>query len=114
MAGEHEDKEQDLSVKISLLQKSIDRLATHLDKKEMQDYLDLIGKPKRLIWTNFISGMARGVGLLLGGGLVGAVALAVVVALVGILIHFLGGLPWVGQRFEDFVGYITHLVVKKH
>lgn len=43
-----------------------ERLANRLEALRIADYLELLEKPRKLIFTNFIAGVARGLGFALG------------------------------------------------
>lgn len=90
--------------------KAIEKLNVHLDKRQIQDYLDLLQNPRRLIWVNFISGLSRGVGFTIGVGSLGVLIGVVITALLSIL----GYLPIVGEFFKslskDLGAFVTHYV----
>lgn len=44
----------------------VDRLTRHLEALRIADYIELLDKPWRLIRTNFIAGVARGLGFAVG------------------------------------------------
>ena len=61
------------------LEKKIDELHERLvrDKhSELYGVLDILGNKRRLMWLNFLAGLARGVGFFLGVTLIGALLLA--------------------------------------
>ena len=94
------------------LNRNIERLAAYFERAEFQDYLDLLGNNKRLLRVNFMAGLARGVGLFLGGGLVGTLILGIFIAVVAWGLHTLGGLPWIGAEFQKLVLYVRDLVMQ--
>lgn len=49
-----------------------DRLGYYLEKTQLADYIQLLEKPRRLLWLNFLGGLGRGVGFAVGGTLIGA------------------------------------------
>jgi hypothetical protein len=57
----------------SVLIKQMERLANRLEAMRIADYLELLEKPRRLLWTNFIAGIVRGLGFALGTTIVFAV-----------------------------------------
>jgi len=95
-----------------ILDKNIDKLAVYFERSEFQDYLELLGNPKRLLWVNFMAGLARGVGMFLGGGLIGTVVLAIVIAVLAWGVHALGGLPWIGAEFQKLVLHVRDIVLQ--
>lgn len=50
-----------------------ERLAKRLEELRIADYMELLEKPRKLIFTNFIAGIARGLGFALGTTIVFAV-----------------------------------------
>ena len=44
----------------------MERLSRHLEALRIADYIELLEKPWKLITTNFIAGIARGVGFAVG------------------------------------------------
>jgi len=99
---------------IALLSRSIEKLAAHYDRAEFQNYLELLGKPKRLLWVNFLAGLSRGVGMLMGAGMIGTLIAGILIGLAAWAIHTLGGLPWIGEEFQKLIFYIRDLVTQHH
>ena len=44
----------------------VERLTRHLEALRIADYIELLEKPWKLITTNFIAGIARGLGFAIG------------------------------------------------
>ena len=61
---------------MDLLNANVLRLAQRLESTNLTEFADLVQHPWKLMWTNFIGGLARGVGLFVGGGVMGAITLA--------------------------------------
>ena len=53
----------------------LEKLASAMDKASVAEYIELYRKPRRLVYLNFISGIARGFGLAVGFTIVGALFL---------------------------------------
>jgi hypothetical protein len=51
----------------------MERLASHLEAMRIADYLELLEKPRRLIITNFIAGVSRGLGFAVGTTIIFAI-----------------------------------------
>lgn len=49
------------------------KLSNHFEKAKIADYVDLMQKPKRMIFLNFISGVAKGFGFAVGFTILGAI-----------------------------------------
>lgn len=48
------------------LEDQIDRIAKHLERAQLADYVQLLNSPRKLIARNLIAGTARGVGIAIG------------------------------------------------
>ena len=57
------------------LEEKISNLAYTLEKAQISDYVSLLENPKKLLYLNFLSGVARGLGMAIGFTLLGALAL---------------------------------------
>lgn len=66
-------------------EKSINNLITAIDKA--------YHRPGQLAWRSFTSGLMSGLGATIG--------VAIVVAVLGILVRQFGGVPVIGQIFQD-------------
>ncbi|MCZ8518793.1 MULTISPECIES: DUF5665 domain-containing protein [Paenibacillus] len=80
----------------------VSEIAEGLEKKQIAEYLQLMNDPKRLLWLNFISGSARGVGIAFG----------ITVFTTG-LVYMLKGLgaldlPIIGGFIADLVDQVQH------
>ncbi|MZQ75616.1 MAG: hypothetical protein GT589_05580 [Peptoclostridium sp.] len=56
------------------LEAAVSELAVLIDKSRLREYVDIMSSTKRLIYVNFIAGMARGFGLAVGFTVIAAVA----------------------------------------
>lgn len=82
------------------LEKKLDQLAIYMEKMKLAEYVNLLHQPKRLIWVNFIAGVARGFGIAVGFTLLGALGLVILQRLVGL------NLPLVGDFIAELVKYV--------
>ncbi|WP_028307430.1 DUF5665 domain-containing protein [Desulfitibacter alkalitolerans] len=57
------------------LEEKLSNLAYMLEKAQIREYVSLLEDPKRLIYMNFLAGVARGLGMAVGFTLLGALAL---------------------------------------
>lgn len=48
------------------LNERVKKMAVHLEKTQIADYVQLLNSPKRLIVMNILAGVARGVGIAIG------------------------------------------------
>ena len=65
-----------------------ERIAERLDASRISDYVELMNKPRKLIWTSFVAGIARGFGAAVGATVVFALVLEVLRRL--IVVNVLG------------------------
>lgn len=65
----------DPAEKNEFIDHKLDILIRHLESMRVAQYMELLEKPTRLILTNFIAGIARGLGIALGATLVFALML---------------------------------------
>jgi hypothetical protein len=93
-----DDKEEN-----SLLTKKIDELSISIEKMKLAEYVELLNNPKRLLYINFLSGLAKGIGAAVGFTILGAIVILLLKKLVLLNIPFIG----------DFVAEIVRLVQYK-
>ncbi|HOB08126.1 MAG: DUF5665 domain-containing protein [Limnochordia bacterium] len=85
---------------IETLIRNLEKLASAMEKASVAEYIELYRKPRRLLYLNFISGIARGFGLAVGFTAVGALFLYLMGRLAAL------NLPIVGE----FIAEITRIV----
>ena len=54
------------------LEKKLDKLSLDMEKMKLAEYVDLLEHTKKLLYINFISGVARGLGIAVGFAVLGA------------------------------------------
>lgn len=76
--------------------KQVDRLSMYMEKMKLAEYVDLLHSPKRLLWINFLAGIARGFGMAIGTTLLFALLLfilrQIIVLNLPVIGHFLARL----------------------
>lgn len=82
------------------LQNKTEQLIGHIERLNLAEYVEMLRDPKRLIWTNFLAGAARGVGMAIGFTLLGALIVYILQRLV------LLNLPLI----SDFIAEIIRMV----
>jgi len=85
-----EDNDQQKS--IINLQDRIRDLAINIEKMKLAEYVELLNSPWRLLWINFISGIARGIGIAVGFAILGAILLIILQKLVALNLPVIGGI----------------------
>lgn len=84
----------------NLLTTKIEELSINIEKMKLAEYVELLNQPKRLLFLNFIAGVARGLGIAVGFAILGAFAILILRRLVVL------NLPLIG----DFIALVVKLV----
>lgn len=79
------------------LTKKIDEMSLRMEKMKFVDYVYFLEHPRKMLWANFISGLARGFGIAIGFTILGAIAIYFLNIIVKI------NLPYIGQFISDIV-----------
>ena len=80
----------------------LETLAQHVKKalaSDSQELLQMLKNPRRFMWQNFLMGVVRGLGIVFGMTVLGAL----LVAFLLIVLRWMEGLPLVG-------GFVHHMV----
>lgn len=85
------------------LNQKIDDLSIHIEKLNLAEYLEVLRNPKKLLYLNFLGGIARGFGMAIGFTLLGALALYILQRLVVLRLPIIG----------DFIADIVRIVQKE-
>lgn len=85
----------------------LEQLALALEKASMAEYIELYRKPRRLLYLNFLAGIARGFGLAIGFTVVGA-----------FFLYGLGklaswNLPVVGEFIAEITRIVQHELARR-
>lgn len=84
-------------------QDTLFRVSDSLERAKIGEYVDLMSRPKRLIWLNLLGGLSRGAGMAVGFTLIGALVIYVLTRsfLVNLPVvgSFLGELVWIIQQY---------------
>ena len=73
------------------LHDKVEELAMNMEKMKLAEYVELLQRPWRLLWINFISGVARGLGIAVGFAILGAILLLLLNKLVSLNLPIIGG-----------------------
>jgi hypothetical protein len=88
----------------NLFTKELQRLVHHMEAMRIADYVEMLEKPARLILTNFIAGLAKGLGIALGATLILALTLEIMRRII------LLNIPGIG----NFVAEVIHIIESQH
>ncbi len=83
-----------------ILNEKIDNLAQSMEKMKIAEYVEYLSNTPRMLYINFIAGLARGLGMAVGFTLLGALVIYLLQKLV------LLNLPGI----SDFIAQIIQLV----
>lgn len=86
--------------KLDKIERKLDTIAQILDKSRLREYVDLVNSPAKLIYINFIAGLARGFGT--------AVGLTALAALAFYLLKSWVNLPLIGQFIAKLLDIIEN------
>lgn len=75
-------KRKELGGRLEALEEKLEALSEYLARREEIVVGDLLRRPRRLLYVNFVAGLARGLGMAVGFTLLGALVLYFLRALV--------------------------------
>ncbi|MGE5629639.1 MAG: DUF5665 domain-containing protein [Caulobacteraceae bacterium] len=79
------------NTEVKELESRVEKIALMLEKAKIGDYVNIMTKPKFLLWNNFIGGVARGLGTAIGFTVLGAAVLYLLRQAVLLNLPFIGG-----------------------
>ena len=85
---------------MTLINKKLDRIALNMEKFKLVDYVYYLEHPRKMIFANFLGGLARGFGAAVGFTLLGAVVIYILQAVV------MWKLPVIGKVITDIVNIV--------
>jgi len=80
------------------LNERMDKIAMFLEDIRLADIVQNYTAPRKLLWINFLAGLARGLGLTIGT--------AIVLALLGSLLSQFLSIPIIGDYIRTLVEYV--------
>lgn len=81
---------------------SLEKLANRLESMQIARYLEVLEKPRKLIVTNFIAGVARGLGFAIGTTIIFAIVIEVLRRII------LLNIPLLSNYLIDVIRMIEH------
>ncbi|WP_134685904.1 DUF5665 domain-containing protein [Brevibacillus migulae] len=76
----------------------MDKIAIFLEDIRLADVIQNYTAPRKLLWTNFLAGLARGLGLTIGT--------AIVLAILGWLLSKFISIPIIGEYVKQLIDYV--------
>lgn len=78
--------------------KNLERLVESIESAGLDEFMEYIRSPWRMLWPNFVAGVARGIGALIGA--------ALVIAIIGWILTQMISLPLIGKELEPYVSKV--------
>ena len=85
---------------LSIINKKIDQIALNMEKFKLVDYVYYLENPRKMLYANFIGGLARGFGAAIGFTLLGAVAVYILQAVVRM------NIPLIGEFITEIINIV--------
>jgi hypothetical protein len=98
---EEKDRTNDSKL-LKSIHRQVHKVAENIDRTQIADYVQLMNSPKKLVWTNMLAGLSRGVGFAIGFTIFATTILYLLRAL-GAL-----NLPIVGGYIADIVRHVQY------
>ncbi|MEL7607915.1 MAG: DUF5665 domain-containing protein [Bacillota bacterium] len=90
-------------LRLKRIEERLENLVSSLEKARFHEYLEYIANRKRMLWTNFLMGLARGIGMAIGFTLLGALVIYILRQIAA------SSLPVLG----DFIAKLMDIVESK-
>lgn len=88
-----ENEEQKIEKEIEVSQEKIERMLDRLARSGLKDYLDYLSSPPKIFLSNFLAGIGRGLGFVIGA----TVVLSFLIFLIG---SIFSQIPIIGNFFQ--------------
>ncbi|SEB42052.1 hypothetical protein SAMN05443246_0191 [Paenibacillus sp. GP183] len=91
---------------LSKIKEKVTDIAAQIERTQIADYVQLLNHPRRLIWTNLLAGISRGVGIALG--------FTIFATTIVYILKFIGALniPIVGDYITEIVKHVQFQLQK--
>jgi len=99
---------------LETLNANVLKLALRLEQTNMAEFVELTHRPGKMMWANFLAGMARGIGLFVGGGIMGALSLALLTWAVYHLLKVFDMIPVVNELSKMLTGEFNRFLQQHH
>jgi len=99
----HDQGEPDV---IKSLENKLEKLTLAIEKIKMVEYVEFLNNRRRMLYTNFLAGIARGLGMAVGFTILGALLIYLLRQVV------LLNLPLIGDFIADIVQLVNESLKK--
>lgn len=86
--------------RLSNIEQKLEKISMDLEQAKIREYAEIMNNPKRLLYMNFIGGLARGLGT--------AIGLTVLAALLIYILRQIVNLPLIGQIIANLLDIIDN------
>ena len=86
--------------RLTSIEEKINKISENLEKARIAEYGEIMNNPKRLIYHNFLYGLARGLGT--------AIGLTVLAAVLLYILRQIVDLPLIGEYIADLLDIIEN------
>jgi capsular polysaccharide biosynthesis protein len=95
-----EDQQQPMKDMLGIMNEKVTKMAQSVERVQIADYVQLLNRPRRLIWINLLAGIFRGIGIALG--------FTVFATTIVYVLQFIGALdlPIVGGYIAEIVKHV--------
>ncbi len=90
-----------------IINKKLDKISLDMEKSKLNDYVYYLENPRKILFSNFIGGLARGFGMAVGFTLLGAIAIYILRWIVR------WNLPIIGKFISDIVSIVQENIYNK-
>lgn len=84
-----------------MLEKRLERIADGMERSRLSEYVNYLENPKKILFANFLAGLARGFGASIGFTLLAAVIIYILRGIVE------WNLPVIGEFISDIVSIVN-------
>ncbi len=103
LSGQSEEPEREKDCSWETLE-IVKKIFDGFNRAHLLEYVELVNNPKKLFWLNFLSGLAKGLGLTIGT----AIVLTVLFKLTQHIISL--NIPYITVWISEWIGQISSLV----
>jgi hypothetical protein len=98
--NEKEARPENEHAVLAKIREKVTDIAANMERTQIADYVQLLNRPGKLIWTNLVAGVSRGIGIALG--------FTIFATTIVYILQFLGALniPIVGDYITEIVKHV--------
>ncbi|MGE5421766.1 MAG: DUF5665 domain-containing protein [Ignavibacteriales bacterium] len=95
-----EDQSHETNNTLQKLGSKLDELSRNMERMRLAEYIDMLDNPRRLLYLNFLMGLARGFGMAIGFTILAAIVVWLLQRLVVL------NLPVIGDFVAEIVKWV--------